>query len=288
MESKSHYTLIGLAVLFLTASLICSAIWLSVGFDPQTYNKYIIYVNEPVSGLNDDAPVKYNGVRVGYIEDIHLSSDDPQLVKIIVNIAQGIPITVSTQASLISQGITGSTFLGLNATSNSLVALQPTANEPYPVIPYTPSFFFRMEKNINHISEQLNTLFTPENSESITKTLHHLEKLSQIFEKNTHNIDQSLKDLPNLVDALEISAIRVDVMARDVSVASKQFTQTMLTGKNTIEQLSQQTIPSFALLIRHLDNIATNIQVLSSQLRQNPAVIVRGTIPQKPGPGEKP
>ena len=90
------------------------------------------------------------------------------------------------------------------------------------------------------------------------------------------------------MDALEISAIRVDVMARDVSVASKQFTQTMLTGKNTIEQLSQQTIPSFALLIRHLDNIATNIQVLSSQLRQNPAVIVRGTIPQKPGPGEKP
>ena len=286
MESKSHYTLIGLAVLLLTAGLISSALWLSMGFDQKTYDQFIIYVNEPVSGLSDDAPVKYNGVRVGYIDDISLVKAQPQKVKIIVSIARGVPITTSTEATLIVQGITGTTYLGLTSTSNSLTPIQKVGNEPYPVIRYKPSFFYRLENSVNHISDQINSVFTTKNTKNITRTLHHIEAITRIFEKDSSSIDQSLRDLPHLVDALEGSAIRVDVMARDVSIASKQFTQTMQSGKNTIEQLSQQTLPAVSLLIKRLDTISANIQALTNQLRQNPAVVVRGITPPAPGPGE--
>jgi phospholipid/cholesterol/gamma-HCH transport system substrate-binding protein len=151
LETKSHYKLIGLAVLLLTAGLIATALWLSVGFDQKSYHKYIIYITEPVSGLNDDAPVKYNGVRVGFIEDISLSVSDPQTVKIVVSIADDVPITQSTEASLVSQGITGTTYLGLIATSNDLTPLTKPANERYPVIPYKPSFFYLLEKSNSQI-----------------------------------------------------------------------------------------------------------------------------------------
>jgi phospholipid/cholesterol/gamma-HCH transport system substrate-binding protein len=287
LESKSHYTLIGIAVLLLTAGLIITALWLSVGFDQKQYDRYIIYINEPVSGLSDDSPVKYNGVRVGYIEDISLSEANPQQVKITVNIAQGIPITMGTQASLVSQGITGTTYLGLIANSTTRMPIPKPTNGTYPVIPYQPSFFYRLEKSVDRLSDQLNGMLTPENNKNITQTLQHIEAVTRVFEKDAEHIDQSLRDLPHLVDALENGAIRVDVMARDVSVASKQFTQTMQTGKNALDQLSQQTIPAFVLLIKRLDAITANIQVLSSQLRQNPAIIIRGSAPPKLGPGEQ-
>ncbi len=286
MESKSHYTLIGLAVLLLTAGLIVSAIWLSVGFDQKHYDRYLIYVNEPVSGLSDEAPVKYNGVRVGFIEDISLSNTDPQTVKIIVSIAQGVPLSTSTEATLVMQGITGTTYLGLTSNSKAPKPLVKLPNEAYPVIPYKPSFFFQLEKTVNHLTEQFNQVFSPTNTKNISKTLAHLEALTRVFDKDTHSIDQTLQDLPHLVDALEGSAIRVDVMARDVSVASKQFTQTMSAGKNTIDQLSQQTIPALVTLMRRFDSISANLQVLSEQLRQNPAIVIRGSTPPKPGPGE--
>jgi phospholipid/cholesterol/gamma-HCH transport system substrate-binding protein len=265
LESKRHYTLIGLAVLLLTAGLVLTALWLSVGFDSRSYNTFVVYMNEPVSGLTDDSAVKYNGVKVGFINEIELNPLNPQQVKVTLKIEEGVPITISTQASLVAQGITGTNYLGLTTSSASLIPLQKKPNEPYPIITYKPSFYFELEQNITRLSQQINALFTPE---------------------NIANVNQTLRDLPHLEDALENAAIRVDVMAQDVSIASKQFTQTMRTGKNTIEQLSQQTVPELMQLLYRLDPITANLEMVSNQIRQNPAVIIRGTSPSKPGPGE--
>ena len=75
-------------------------------------------------------------------------------------------------------------------------------------------------------------------------------------------------------------------MADDVSVAGKQFTKTMKAGKNSIDQISQQTVPPAVILLRRLDVIAANLEKMSAQMRENPAIIVRGSAPPKPGPGE--
>lgn len=68
--------------------------------------------------------------------------------------------------------------------------------------------------------------------------------------------------------------------------AGKNVSITMQAGKNTIDKLSQQTIPPMVLLIQRLDAIASNLEKVSAQMRQNPSVIIRGNTPPKPGPGE--
>lgn len=286
MESKSNYTLVGLAVLVLSTCLLSVGLWLSVGFDRKTYDNYIVYMDEPVSGLSEESAVKYNGVRVGYVSDIELSPTNPQRVRLLLKIEQGMPVTIDTRATLISQGITGATYLGLTAASSSLEPLPKTPEEPYPVIPYRPSFYYMLEKNVNRLSEQFNQVFTKENTENIRKIITHLESVTAVIDKNDAAINQTLRDFPKLINAIEHSTKRFNAMAKDVSVAGNQFTKTMKAGRSSIDQLSQQTIPEAVLLLRRLNNIASNLENVSSQMRQNPSVVIRGNQPLQPGPGE--
>jgi len=288
LEAKTHYTHVGIAVLVLAASLLSASLWLSVGFDRKKYNNYLVYLNEPAGSLTEDSMVKYNGVRVGHVNSIELNNQDPQQVILVLKIEEGIPITEGTQASLISQGITGTTYLGLSATSSSLKPLQKTALAPYPIIPSKPSFFYQLEKNIDKLTQQINRVFDKENTDNIRLTLDHLEKLSATFSKNSTNIDESLIELPKLIKGLKISAQKFDIMADDVSVSGKQFTATMKAGKNSIDQISQQTLPPATLLLRRLNDIAANLEKISTSMRQDPSIILRGSAPPKLGPGERP
>ncbi len=286
MESKTNYTLVGLIVLILVAGLLSAGLWLSVGFDRKKYDIYTVYVREAVSGLSDDSIVKYNGVRVGVVNKIELNQFDPQQVKIQLKIEEGTPITTSTRATLISQGITGTTYLGLSATSPSLFPLQKTPGEPYPVIPYTPSFFSQLEKNLNDVSVGIKRVFDKDNAQSLKKGLANLQKVTDVVAANKQNLDQSLKDIPLLLKSLKIGVNKFNTMADSMSSAGQSVYSTMQAGKNTIDKLSQQTIPPVVLLIQRLDSIAANLEKVSAQMRQNPAVVIRGSAPPKSGPGE--
>ncbi len=286
LESKTNFTMVGLTVIILITGLLTAALWLSFGFDRKKYDIYTIYADEAVSGLSDDSIVKYNGVKVGMVNKIELNQFDPQEVKIEIKIEEGTPITTTTQATLINQGITGTTYLGLSATSPSLSPLQKTPGEPYPVIPYKQSFLSQLEKNLTDLSLGIKRVFDKENAEAIKHTLINVQKVSEVVAKNNANINKSLKELPQLISSLEASVGRFSDMSRNMSNAGKHVSIAMSAGKNAIDKISQQTVPPIVLLINRLDSIAANLEVVSSEMRQNPAVVIRGTTPPKPGPGE--
>ena len=286
MESKTNYTIVGLTVLILSASLISASLWLSVGFDRKKYDTYTLYVPEAVSGLSDNSIVKYNGVKVGFVNKIELNQFDPQQVKIQLKIEEGIPVTTNTHATLINQGITGTTYLGLSATSPTLFPLQKTPGEPYPVIPYKPSFISQLETNINDVSDGIKRIFDKENARALTKTLANIQSLTDTFAKNNENLHQSLQNLPTLINDLKTSVNKFGIMTSRMSAASQQVGSTMRAGRVTIDKISQQTLPPFVLLLHRLDSIATNLEKVSVLMRQNPSVIVRGTTPPQAGPGE--
>ncbi|HBI21653.1 MAG TPA: MCE family protein [Legionella sp.] len=286
MESKTNYFLVGVMVLLLAAGLLITSLWLSVGFDQKKYLTYTVYMREPISGLNDESPVKYNGVKVGYISQIELNNIDPQQVKLQIKVVAGTPITTSTQASLVAQGITGTTYLGLSANSSTFIPLQKTAGEPYPVIPYKPSFFYQLEKNIDDVTRDINRVFNRENAQLINQSLANIEKTSAVIEQNNANINKSLQELPVLIHALKDSVRQFNQTSHDISTAGVLVSDTMRAGRNSIDKISQQAIPPAVVLLRRLNLIAANLEQVSAEMRQNPAIIIRGSAPLKPGPGE--
>ncbi len=287
MESKANYFIVGLTVLILAAALLIAALWLSVGFNQKTYNTYTVYISEAISGLSDESPVKFNGVKVGFIKDIQLSDTDPKQVRLHVGIEEGTPITTTTSATLISQGITGTTYLGLSSTSSTLIPLQKTPGEPYPVIPFKPSFFNLLEKNVTEATNGIKRVFDKENAQHLKKALANLEQVSTMIEKNNENLNKALNDLPSLIIEMKNSMRQFSTMSNDISSAGLQLSETMRAGRSSIGKISQQAIPPAVLLLRRLNLIAANLEKVSAQMRQNPAVIIRGSAAPKPGPGER-
>lgn len=286
MESKRNYTAVGLTVLILAAGLIITGLWLSVGFDRKAYNTYVVYMHESVSGLSEGSLVKFNGVKVGTVSKIALSQFDPQQVKILVKIEEDTPITTSTRATLITQGITGNTFLGLSASSTSFIPLQKTPGEPFPVIPSNPSFMTLLQSTFDEISKGFKQLLSRENTENFKNALGNLQKISATIERNDNNINKTLEELPKILESLKAGVLKFELMAENMSDAGKQVSSTMKAGKASIDKISQQTLPPITLLLQRLDLISANLESVSEQMRQNPSVILRGTTPPKPGPGE--
>lgn len=302
MEAKANYTVVGLTVVVLTAALITGAIWLSMGFQKKTYHTYAVYMNESVSGLGEESTVRYNGVSVGYVKAIELDKTDPQRVRILLAIEENTPITISTTATLISQGITGVTYVGLSSSSPDLQPLTKLPDEPYPIIPAAPSIFSQLDRalkevtvNINHISKNINQVFTPENLKNLRQTLAHLEKVTDIAVKNEKNLDASFKNadimLKNLAQAskdLPQVIKNFNITAKNLSNTGKDISQTMISGKTTFNKINQQALPSAVNVLHNLENITANLEKVSALMRQNPSVIIRGTKPPPAGPGEHP
>ncbi len=279
LEPKTNYTVVGLTVLLLIVGLVLAGLWLSIGFDKSNYNFYTVYMSESVSGLTEESLVKFNGVKVGFVDHIELNPVNPQQVKLRLKIEEGTPITHSTRATLITQGITGTTYLGLSAISSSLLPLQKKPGEPYPVIPTKPSFFNELEQTIHEVSEGFKRVVSKENAENLRKSLISLERITRVIARNDANINKTLREFPKLVQ-------NFTVMTQDLSEAGKYVSSTMKAGKVGINKISQQTLPPIILLLRKLDLISSNLEKVSAQIRQNPAVILRGSTTPKLGPGE--
>lgn len=307
MESKTNYTIVGLVVLILTAGLLSAGLWLSVGFNQKEYTSYTVYLKESVSGLSPESPVKYNGVQVGYVKEIKLNKNDPRQVELLLNIEKSTPITTSTSATLITQGITGVTYVGLSAGSSDLTPLRKMPGEPYPVIPSKPSLLNQLDavlkevaENVGAVSEKAQLIFNEENANNVKKSLANIERITKIVADNGQSIDNSLENLdvflakmakvskqfPQVMKDLKKGISKFESLADNMSTAGKNVSKTMIAGKNTIDQISQQAIPPAVILLRRLNAISANLEKVSNDMRQNPSVIIRGTKAPKPGPGE--
>lgn len=300
MEAKTNYTIIGVAVLILITGILSTMLWLSVGYNQKTYSIYTVYLREAAAGLSKDAPVKFNGVQVGYVRQISLNKNDPRQVELLLNIEEGTPITTSTTATLISQGITGVTYIGLSADSSNLTPLKKLPGEAFPVIPAKPSLFNQLDSllkevsvSVNHLSTQAQHVFNEENATQIRKILLNVEQFTAVIAKNQNRIDDSIKNadllLANTAKAskdFQKSISQFNSMAVHLSEAGTSVSSAMGSGRSTMDKLSQETIAPMALLLRRLTTIAVNLEKVSSELRQNPSVILRGSTAPKPGPGE--
>ncbi len=73
MEEKVNFAIVGVFVLGLGAALIAGVLWLSSGGAyRKAYDTYQTYMDESVSGLSRDAPVRYRGVEVGRVRRMAL------------------------------------------------------------------------------------------------------------------------------------------------------------------------------------------------------------------------
>jgi len=162
MEKDASYFTVGIFVTFAFLALVGFSIWLAGGHDFATYTRYTIYFTDPVSGLTDDARVKYKGVEVGRILNMRLAPERTDLVKVDVEVKEGTPVRAGTVADIEIQGITGQSYIELATATTDMDPPMVVAGEAYPVLKGNGSelrkFFEELPKVSNQLASTLSSI----------------------------------------------------------------------------------------------------------------------------------
>jgi phospholipid/cholesterol/gamma-HCH transport system substrate-binding protein len=309
MEDKVNYALVGVFVLALGAALIASILWLAAGsYGQKRYETYEVIMQESVSGLDVDAPVKYLGVSVGKVREIHLDPKNPQHVQLMLLIERGTPVKQDTEAVLRTQGLTGIAYVELSGGGVDTPLLVAPAEGGYPTIRSKPSLSARIENvlttvlaDLDRTSTSLNAVLDAENRAKFKKMLADTAELMHALAgqkealnatianaaRTAGNVAQASAQVAPLMARIASAADSVDKMAADVSGASADASRTINAADSGIKLLSTESLPELERLLAELNVLASSLRRLSEQTEHDPSSLLLGNRSLSPGPGEK-
>jgi len=290
MEEKVNFAVVGVFVLVLSAALIGGVLWLSSGNSYRTsYDIYQTYTRDSVAGLNLNAPVRYRGVQVGRVSKIALAPNNVEQVQLTLAIEHGTPVKVDTLAVLQTQGLTGLAFVELTGGSRDALTLLVQNDDKYPVIKSGPSLMTRLDSaitslltNLNRSSENLNALMDEDNRRAVKHALVDLESGLGNAARIMENTARLSDELPQLAQRVQRSADAFDHMASDLARAAASASGTL----DGTQQFTNETLPEVHQLVMELRDLTNSLRRFSSEVEQNPSVLLYGKPAAKRGPGE--
>lgn len=308
MEGRVNYTTVGIFVVVLSAFLFSFIIWMSVIGHGKSYRTYLVYVHEDVTGLSVESPVRFNGVKVGYVEAMRLDDKNPKVVKLVLRIEPDVQITTSTFSMLHAQGVTGVVYVNLKADSEDPTPLVAAAGQRYPIIPSRPSLLMQLStvlpeitKDIQNLSASIGQVLDKENKQSIKDSLKNIATVTKTLADNSHDFTETLHSLdntlanvseasnhfPNAIKQLNTTLSSVNQLSSSMNQTAKTIDNTMQSGQVVIRNFSNQVMPNAEQALSNLSAATISAQQLMNQLQRDPSMLVRGKQPAAPGPGEK-
>ena len=303
-----NYALVGAFVLLLGAVLVGGVLWIASGGTLQKkYDLYGAIEEESVAGLNLNAPVKYNGVEVGKVSEIHLDPLNPERVRLTFAIERGTPIKVDTVAVLKTQGLTGIAYVELGGGSRDSPPLVATAQEPYPVIRTKPSLSARLENvlttvlaKLDRTSSNIDALLSDENRAALKSALADIATVSHTIAARKDVIDAGIVNAARTADntarasaqfgsvvaRIGSAADAVDKMGNDVSLAGASTAKAVSAVGSDAQRFAADTLPEIQRLLVELNDLSNSLRRLSEQTARDPAALLRGRSPVPDGPGE--
>jgi phospholipid/cholesterol/gamma-HCH transport system substrate-binding protein len=307
MEPRVHYVIVGLFVMILGTITVGASLWLAYGDISRESRTYRVYMNESVSGLFIDAPVKYRGVQVGNVKALNLVMDGPEQVQVTMEIDAAVKIKEDTVARLDVQGVTGIASIELSGGSRDAPELTAKPGEPYPVIQPGQSLFTRVDSamtelvgNMNTVMHDLHEMLTPQARESVMNILKNADLLSAAlaeqrqslgdsmvnFSTFSHNLAGASERMPDLLARVDTAVSSIETLSKEMTAATRDARAKLDTGGDTLQTLGGSTLPEVDALVIELRQLTANFQRLSERLEEDPRAVLYGRQLDAPGPGE--
>ena len=308
MEERVNLVAVGVFVVVLMLTAIASVLYLSGGmYSRKSYDTYLTYMTESVSGLNLNAPVRYRGVEVGRVRAIALAPDNVELVQVTLQIERGTPVKEDTVAMLETQGLTGISYVDLTSGRRDSAPLQARPGEEFPVIRSGASLISRIETSVptllaglSRASDNLNAVLDEDNQRALKRTLADLELLSRTLATRSAAIDAGLADaartarntarfteqLPQLVQRVERSADAFDRMAGQLGAAGSSASGTIDGTRVDLQRFTGETLPELRELVGELRELTATMQRAAEKVERSPSTLLFSQPPSRRGPGE--
>jgi phospholipid/cholesterol/gamma-HCH transport system substrate-binding protein len=320
MEPKVNYVLVGSFVALFGLALLGAILWLGKTDYRGVYDRYEAYMRESVAGLSVNSTVKYRGVDVGRVKEIILSPDNPEEVRLTLDILRGTPIKTDTIAVLETQGLTGLATINLTGGSRESPPLVTREGQEYPVIQTAPSLLLRLdeaisrllsEKGLSKLLADLDTvarsageMLDEENRSALKRTIKDLSDVAQTVSAHKDDMGRGLQgaarsadnlvkitaslneQAPVVLGRINKSAAALQTVAEELSQTSKAVGSIVKEARPELEQFSRQTLPEIGQLVAELRQVAGTLARVARDLEREPNALVFGRPAPPRGPGE--
>lgn len=299
MEREANYAAVGAFVLLVALLGVLFVYWYSDTREHRDYHRYEIYFSGSVSGLDRGAPVRYLGVGVGRVVDMHIDARDSSRVQVIADIDSTTPISANTVAELGLQGVTGLLYIDLLEDRGSKHAQPPVAGLKYPVIRSGPSRFDvflaslpELVAAVGDLVQRAHLLLSDSNLDALTATLSNLARSSGRLPKVAQDLDSLIAELRDAAADLDASAKsarglidsagpdvatatqRLHALADHLASASEQLDQVIAENRADLRSFTRDGLPEIERFAREGREAAEDIRALSESLRENPAQLL--------------
>ncbi|WP_319238088.1 MlaD family protein [uncultured Propionivibrio sp.] len=299
MENRAHALFAGIFTLLLGVSAVLALWWF--GGKSEDTRSYLVVATKNVTGLNAQAQVRYRGVRVGRVEQIDLDSSDIRSTLIRIRIRADIPVTEGTIAKLGFQGVTGIAHVQLEDAGTQPRALAGI-NGGLPRIPMRDSFVQELAEtgaetlhNVRDIVVGINQLLSPDNRQSIARTLANVEAATA----QTRAMSEQLRVLLSSENIRHLQAT-LQSAERAADQVGPLFTETraLVAGLREVSEkvdrligdpvagASGALVPGVNELTGELTTTSRQLNRVLQVLEESPQSLLFGGRRLVPGPGE--
>ena len=317
MDSKVNFTLVGIFLFSFIIALLGFTFWLGkYGVESEKLDYYKIYLEESVSGLNEESSIKYRGLKVGVVKEITINPNNSEQIEILLEVSGGTPIKKDTTAMLESQGITGLRYIELIGGSKESKLLKDGTVD-IPIIKAKQSFFGSLGDSTQDITKKANILLTKlnilfsknnidkvssiiENSDKLTKNLNKtsikideivdkdFNKIIKNFEKFSKQLNLTLIKTDNIIDKdLKTTLNKVSSASDSTNNAFKEFGQLVKDGKLDLKDITSDSLRKFDGLMLELGITLQDVQKMVDNLNDSPSDIIFKSRSEDFGPGER-
>jgi phospholipid/cholesterol/gamma-HCH transport system substrate-binding protein len=321
VENRAYALITGVFVIAIAAGVLLWANWLAGS--PVQRVKYRVVSLRPITGLNEQAQVRYRGIGAGRVATIRLDRDNPNRILIGIEVDQDVPITRGTYAQLGMEGITGIAYVHLLDDYTSREP-PPKGRDGMPEIHLRPSFLDALTDNAEAVLRdgrvlisEITKLVNEENRERIGRSLVRLENLiieldksakqlpgfiertdarlqAWLNEKNRRNVEGVLENLNEASRGLPALVEETQQLIRDARALSAQAgtlaaeaTALARESQGTVHDVRSTTLPKVNALADSVERSARRVGELAEELERRPDSLLWGRGAGRPGPGEE-
>ncbi len=299
MEREANYAAVGAFVLLVALLGALFVYWYSDTREHKIFQRYEIYFNGSVSGLERGAAVRYLGVGVGRVMQMRIDPRDPGRVEVIVDIDSTTPISARTLAELQLQGVTGLLYIDLQQIAAGVHLPPPVPSIEYPVIRSARSrfdlFLARLPDvlaSAGEVVDRAARALSDRNIAAISNSLENIDKAVARLPQTLHDVSSLVGELrgatadlaaaakgarqtvdvtgPEVVAAVQ----RVRQVADNVASATDQLGHILSDSRQDVRAFTREGLPELERLVREGRAAAAEIRALSNSLRENPSQLL--------------